>query len=144
VFNAAGVASERVEFVDQQPRDAYLRTYHRIDIALDTFPYNGHTTSLDAMWMGLAVVTLTGRFAVSRAGLCQLSNIGLERLAAQSEDQFVQIATDLARNPEDLAELRKSLRGRMERSPLMDSAGFARGVEAAIDEMWRKWCLSSN
>src|SRR6185437_3637656 len=77
-----GVERARVQFVDLQPREQYLRTYHRIDIALDTFPYNGHTTSLDALWMGVPVVTLAGQSAVSRAGLSQLSNLGLGELVA--------------------------------------------------------------
>ena len=139
-FASRGISSERIDFVDYQPREEYLRTYHRIDIVLDTFPYNGHTTSLDALWMGVPVVTLFGETPVSRAGLSQLSNLGLAELATPVRDQFVSIATALANDPSRLADLRKTLRPRMQRSPLTDAPGFARDIETAYRQMWRDWC----
>ncbi len=75
-----GVAPGRVTFVAGRPRPEYLELYHRIDIGLDTVPYNGHTTSLDSFWMGVPVVTLVGPTVVGRAGLCQLMNLGLPEL----------------------------------------------------------------
>ena len=80
-----------------QPREQYLELYHEIDLGLDTFPYNGHTTSLDAFWMGVPVVTLAGQTVVGRAGVCQLSNLGLPELIARGTEQFVQIAVELAK-----------------------------------------------
>ena len=78
-------------------RDAkYLQTYHRIDIGLDTWPYNGHATSLDSFWMGVPVITLVGRTVVGRAGLSQLTNLGLAELIGHTPDEYVQIATELA------------------------------------------------
>jgi len=126
--------------VDLLPRKAYLELYHRLDIALDPFPYNGHGTSLDALWMGLPVVSLAGQHPVSRAGLSQLSNLGLPELVAFSEDDYVDIATQLAHNLPRLAELRRTLRPRMEASPLMDAPRFARNIEAAYRTMWQRWC----
>jgi predicted O-linked N-acetylglucosamine transferase (SPINDLY family) len=137
-----GIDSSRIEFAAPRPRREYLRLYHRIDLCLDTFPYNGHTTSLDSFWMGVPVVTLVGQTAVSRAGWCQLSNLGLEELAAQTPEQFVDIAVELAKDLPRLQVLRSTLRQRMERSPLMDAPRFARNIEAAYRQMWRTWCAA--
>ncbi|MGV2290234.1 tetratricopeptide repeat protein [Trinickia sp. YCB016] len=137
---AHGIAPERVSFCEFRPRAAYLATYHEIDLALDTFPYNGHTTSLDAFWMGVPVVTRAGRTAVGRGGLSQLANLGLTELTAQSDDEYVRIAVQLANDRPRLAALRAGLRARMERSPLMDGERFARGVEGAYRRMWGEWC----
>jgi predicted O-linked N-acetylglucosamine transferase (SPINDLY family) len=140
ILQRQGVARERVEFVPFQSRGRYLREYCRIDIGLDTFPYNGHTTSLDSFWMGVPVVTLVGRTVVGRAGWCQLSNLGLVELATNNSDQFVQTAGALARDLQRLGEYRSSLRERMERSPLMNIPRFARNIESAFRTMWRHWC----
>jgi predicted O-linked N-acetylglucosamine transferase (SPINDLY family) len=129
-----------MEFVAKQSRWEYLNIYHRIDIGLDTVPYNGHTTSLDSFWMGVPVITLVGQTAVGRAGLSQLTNLGLPELVARTPEQYVQIATDLAKDLPRLAELRRTLRPRMQASPLMDAPRFARNVEAAYRQMWRNWC----
>jgi len=139
-----GLDPGRVEFVSRRPREAYLELYHRIDLGLDSFPYNGHTTSLDSFWMGVPVVTLVGQRAVARAGWCQLSNLGLMDLAGQTPEQFVQIAVDLANDLPRLAQLRATLRQRMQASPLMDAPSFARNVEAAYRQMWHKWCTQDN
>jgi predicted O-linked N-acetylglucosamine transferase (SPINDLY family) len=130
----------RIEFAGRRSLRAYLELYHRIDVGLDTFPYNGHTTSLDSFWMGVPVVTLVGNTPVSRAGWCQLSNLGLQELAGQTPEQFVQIAVGLAHDFPRLQSLRASLRQRMERSPLMDAPRFARNIENAYRQMWRSWC----
>ena len=136
----AGIDPRRITFASPRPRRQYLELYHRIDLGLDTFPYNGHTTSLDALWMGVPVITLVGQTAVSRAGWCQLSNLGLQELAGHTADQFVTIAVELARDLPRLRELRATLRGRMQASPLMDAPRFARSIEAAYRHMWRNYC----
>ncbi|HMD54065.1 MAG TPA: tetratricopeptide repeat protein [Phycisphaerae bacterium] len=138
-----GIASERIEFMDFQPRLEYLNTYHRIDIGLDTQPYNGHTTSLDSLWMGVPVVTLIGKTEVGRAGWSQLCNVGLQELAARTPEEYVNIAAKLAGDLPRLKELRAALRPRMQTSPLMDAKRFARNVEAAYRDMWRKWCTDA-
>jgi predicted O-linked N-acetylglucosamine transferase (SPINDLY family) len=137
-----GVAPDRVAFEPHQPRRAYLEHYHDIDLVLDTFPYNGHTTTLDAFWMGVPVVTMVGQSVVGRAGLSQLGNLGLPELAAATPDAFVTIAVALARDLERLSSLRTTLRERMRNSPIMDAPRFARGIEAAYRTMWRRWCAS--
>ena len=135
-----GIARDRVRFLDYQPRPQYLRYYHDIDVGLDTVPYNGHTISLDSFWMGVPVVTLVGQTVVGRAGLCQLTNLGLPELIASSPEQFVRIAVELAQDLPRLSNLRGTLRQRMQNSPLMDATRFARNLEAAYREMWRRWC----
>jgi len=142
VLKIEGIDATRVEFVELRPRREYLEVYHRLDIALDTFPYNGHTTSLDALWMGVPVVSLAGETPVSRAGLSQLSNLGLPELVAHSESEYVNIAEVLATDLPRLAQLRATLRHRMESSVLMDAPRFTRQVEAAYRAMWRRWRLT--
>lgn len=139
-FGQLGIDPSRIEFVGLQPRPQYLQTYHRIDIGLDTFPYNGHMTSLDSLWMGVPVVTLIGQTVVGRAGWSQLNNLGLADLAAQTPEQFVEITGNLAKDPDRLAALRRSLRSRVESSPLMDRQRYAQGAEIAYRQMWRQWC----
>ncbi len=143
-FADAGLAADRIEFVDRQPREDYFALYGRIDVGLDTFPYNGHTTSLDSYWMGVPVVTLVGATPVSRAGWSQLSNLGLTELAAETPDDYVRIASQLAGDLPRLAALREGLRERMRRSPLLDGAQFTSGVESAYRTMWRRWCARPN
>ena len=135
-----GIQADRVTFVARRPRPEYLNLYHDIDLGLDTFPYTGQTTSLDAIWLGVPVVTLVGQTAAARAGLSLLSNLGLPDLAASTPDEFVSGAVDLANDLPCLRELRATLRQRLQASPLMDAAGFARSVEAAYRTMWRRWC----
>jgi predicted O-linked N-acetylglucosamine transferase (SPINDLY family) len=139
VLAQEGVEPSRVEFLDWRPRREYLELYHRVDIVLDPFPYGGHTTTLDALWMGVPVVSLAGAPPVSRAGLSISSNLGLPEFSTFSAEEYVRIAADLARDPARLAELRRSLRPRMEASVLMDAPRFARNIEAAYRAMWRRW-----
>ncbi len=140
-MSGAGVAAARIEFSDPLPKREMLELYHRIDLGLDTFPFNGQTASLDSCWMGVPVVTLVGQTAVGRAGWSQLSNLGMTELAALDEKQFVKIASDFAGDLDRLAELRRSLRARMQDSPLMNAAGYARNVEATFRQIWRAWAL---
>jgi len=135
-----GLAPDRITFVGKQPLIEYFKLYHDIDIGLDTFPYSGHTTSLDAYWMGVPVVTLAGQTVVGRAGVSQLTNLGLTELIAQTPNQFVEIAAKLASDRGRLSALRSTLRERMKCSPLMDSPRFARNIEAAYRTMWQRWC----
>ncbi|MGD1276181.1 MAG: tetratricopeptide repeat protein [Tepidisphaeraceae bacterium] len=137
------IAPDRLLFVARQPRPLYLQTYHRIDLCLDTLPYNGAITSLEALWMGVPVLSQLGRTVVGRAGWSLLSNLGLSELCAGSEARFVQLAVAWAGDLPRLANLRATLRDRLKRSPLMDAARFARNVEAAYRAMWRQWCASA-
>jgi predicted O-linked N-acetylglucosamine transferase (SPINDLY family) len=137
---AGDVDAGRIEFVPHQSRDAYLRTYHRIDVALDTFPYSGHTTTFDACWMGVPTVSLAGQTPVSRGGLSILSNLGLSDWVGTTREQFIDIAIRRARELPHLAQLRATMRERMRSSPLMDGERMARGLEASYRDMWRRWC----
>jgi predicted O-linked N-acetylglucosamine transferase (SPINDLY family) len=136
-----GVEPDRVTFFAKLPRPQYLQLHHRIDVGLDTFPYTGQTTSLDAFWLGVPVITIVGQTAVARAGRSLLCNLGLPELVAETPEQFVRIAVELSNDLPRLRDLRATLRDRLRRSPLMDAAGFARNVEAAYREMWRRWCV---
>ncbi|MGD0389409.1 MAG: tetratricopeptide repeat protein [Tepidisphaeraceae bacterium] len=139
-FAGKGISPDRLEFPGWQPWAQYARTYGRIDIALDPFPWGGGITTCDALWLGVPVVSLVGRTAVGRGGASILANVGVPELIAPAPEQYVQIATELAKDLPRLAELRRTLRGRMLASPLMDGPRFARNVEAAYRQMWRNWC----
>ena len=140
VFKCHGVDADRIEWFTPAAREHYLEAYRRIDIGLDTFPYNGHTTSLDSFWMGVPVITLVGKTVVGRAGLSQAMNLGLPDLVATTEDEYVSIAARLAADLERLTQLRATLRERMERSVLMDGQRFTRDIETAYRSIWRRWC----
>jgi protein O-GlcNAc transferase len=144
VLSGQGIDPQRLDFVAHQPLQQYLDAYHRIDIALDPFPYNGGTTTCDALWMGVPVVSLAGRAAMGRAGLSILSNVGLPELVARDADNYGRIATELACDLPCLVELRSTLRQRMLASPLMDAPAFARDMETAYRTMWRAWCAKGD
>ncbi len=139
-LQSRGIDGARIEAIDRLPREAYLAAYNRFDLCLDTFPYNGHTTTLDSLWMGVPPITMSGETAVSRGGLSLLSNVGLADFIASSPAEFVDVTkravTDLPR----LATIRGTLRQRMQRSALMDGSRFAKNVEAAFRQMWVDWC----
>ena len=133
----AGINSERIKFVEKtRGRSEYLQRFSQIDIALDTFPFNGITTSCDGLWMGTPVVSLSGSTSVSRAGRSILSGVELPQLAAASPDAFVQTAAELAERVAELGKLRLGMRDRMLASPLMDHVGFTRELEKAFAEIW--------
>ncbi|HVU07303.1 MAG TPA: tetratricopeptide repeat protein [Verrucomicrobiae bacterium] len=134
------VEPARVECLPRQAQPQYFALYNRIDLALDPFPYTGHTTTLDGLWMGVPLVTLVGSTVVSRGSLSLLSNLGLSELAVATKGDYVTLATNLANDLPRLRELRAGLRERLERSVLMDADRFARQVELAYRMMWRKWC----
>jgi predicted O-linked N-acetylglucosamine transferase (SPINDLY family) len=135
-----GVDPSRIQFEDMRPRIPYLELYQTIDISLDTFPYNGHTTSLDSLWMGVPVVSLVGKTPVARAGLTLLTNAGLMELAVNSRDEYVAAASALAWDSKRLSNIRETLRTSMQASPLMDAPKFARNFETALRDMWKAWC----
>jgi predicted O-linked N-acetylglucosamine transferase (SPINDLY family) len=137
-FAEHGIAPERIELHDKTSYEPYFLLYHDADIALDPFPYNGGTTTLDALYMGLPVVTLAGSSGMSRAGVSILSNAGLADLIAPSPDEYLRLAVDLAKNAPRLAELRRTLRQRLIGSPLMDAPRFVRNLESAYRTMWRQ------
>jgi protein O-GlcNAc transferase len=140
VMGEAGIEPDRIELCPWVPAADHLARYGHVDIALDTYPYHGTTTTCEALWMGVPVVSLAGDGHVSRAGVSLLTNVGLPELVAQSSEEFVRVATELAGDLPRLAELRATLRERMRNSPLMDARRFARDVEEAYRTVWREWC----
>jgi protein O-GlcNAc transferase len=135
-----GLPPDRVDLLPpQQSVEEHLRSYAKLDVALDAFPYHGTATTCEALWMGVPVVTLAGKAHVSRVGVSLLNSAGLGDLIAQDESQYVRTAVALAADGPRRDELRRALRGRMAGSPLMDGPGLAREVEAAYRRMWRQW-----
>lgn len=139
-----GVDPRRLRFVAHVPMSEYLELYQQIDVALDPFPYGGGTTSCDAFWMGVPVISLRGETAVGRAGVSLAMNLGLRELIAHTPEAYVQTACNLAADLPRLSVLRSSLRNRMAASPLMDAPRFARNVEKAYREMWHRWCAGAD
>lgn len=136
-----GVRSERVDIVSWLPaKEAHLELYNRVDIALDPFPYNGTTTTCEALWMGVPVVTLRGDRHSSRVGASLLTQVDMTGWISDSTDEYLEIAIALAANRQRLNELRRSLRHHLAASPLCDHSSFARKIEAAYRAMWRHWC----
>lgn len=140
-FAAHGIAEQRLDLVGWSAGpNEHLSIYNKVDIALDTFPYNGTTTTCEALWMGVPVVCLEGERHSARVGASLLHALGLQELLAGDVDGFVRIAAQLAADRERLASLRAGLRERMAASPLLDHAGFTRRLEAAYRDMWRAYC----
>ncbi len=125
-----------------RPQREHLSDYARVDIALDTFPYHGTTTTCEALWMGVPAITLAGRAHVSRVGVSLLTSVGLSDLIAHSPEQYVQKAAALAADVERLQRIRKTMRQTMRTSSLMDGRAMAADVEAAYRQVWRRWCES--
>jgi len=139
-FAQWGIAPDRLFFEMFEPAPAYLKSYWKVDIGLDTYPYNGSTTTYEALWMGIPVVTLAGDTEASWAGLSTLSTLGLTELIAYTPEQYVDICVKLASDTDYLQQLRASMRERMLASPLMDYVNFTACLEAEYRKMWETWC----
>ena len=144
LFESHGIAGERIETLGRiKEKGDHLGAYGRVDIALDTFPYNGVTTSCEAMWMGVPVVALEGRNHAGRLCASLLHALDLPHLIAGDENAFVDVAKGLAEDGAALAALRAELRGRMQKSDLRDGPGLARAIETAYRDMWQQWCTGA-
>jgi predicted O-linked N-acetylglucosamine transferase (SPINDLY family) len=142
-FAKEGIPAGRLVLAAQQVNlPEHFAYYGNVDLALDTFSYCGTTTTCEAMWMNVPVVTLAGTMHISRVGASLLTNVGLESLIANTEDQFVEIAARLARDPAALAAVRKGLRSTLQASPLMNQKQFAADFGDALRTMWRDWCAT--
>ena len=139
-FNQLGIDSARLVLEGPESRANYLAAYNRVDIALDPFPYTGGTTTAEALWMGVPVLTLSGEHFLSRQGLGLLMNAGLTEWVASDPDDYVARAVSHASNLEKLATLRSRLREQVLASPIFDAASFATHFDGALRSMWKKWC----
>lgn len=140
-FSRHGIPESRILMSGAiESLEGHLDSYRAVDIALDSFPYNGTTTTFEALWMGVPVLTLAGNTHVSRVGVSLLSNVGLAEHVASSDEGFLAKAAALANDQPGLRELRARLRGQLQASPLMDEAGFARRIEACYRKIWKNWC----
>jgi predicted O-linked N-acetylglucosamine transferase (SPINDLY family) len=139
-FGDAGIDASRITIVPRVPLDQYFRWFDAVDIALDTMPYSGGTTTCDTLWMGVPVVTCPGSRSVSRSAASILATVGLPAWIASTPEDYVRLAVEFARDGAAIAELRKSLRQRMRESPIMDEPRFVSDVEDAYRQMWRTWC----
>ena len=138
-----GLPRERVTLIGYQDGPDYMGTYGQIDIALDPSPFAGGTTSFDALWMGVPVLTQPGERSASRGGASILTSLGRSEWIAHSDDDLIQRAHALAADPAALATIRAGLRDELRRSPLMDGAGFTQEYEALLRQAWREWCAKA-
>ena len=139
-FEQCGVDAARVDLLGPSPHGEVLGAYANVDIALDPFPYNGGTTTCEALGMGVPVISLRGDRFVSRVGTTILRNAGLDSLVARSQTEYIEKAVELAAHPQRVAELRAGMRDRLAQSTLCDTVGFTRKLEDAYREIWRRWC----
>jgi protein O-GlcNAc transferase len=140
-FADEGIAPERIDLLAWRVRPAnHLARYGLVDVALDPFPFNGVTTTCEALWMGVPVVTLRGDRPYARVGASLLASVGLQEFVTEAPESYVEMAASLGKDLSQLRELRLGLRDRMRASPLCDGEGFARAIEQAYRRMWQNWC----
>ncbi|MCF6337762.1 MAG: tetratricopeptide repeat protein [Gammaproteobacteria bacterium] len=145
LFAAQNIDAARLTLCGQTPsRTEHFAFYQRIDIALDPFPYNGTTTTCEALWMGVPVITLAGDCHAARVGVSLLSHTGLERFIACDTIDYIRIARELADNSDELAQLRQRLRIALQDSALCDTAGFAQDFNTCLRRLWRKTCVRNS
>ena len=137
-----GVAGERVAFLGRTARSAHFAAYQTLDLALDPFPHGGGMTTLDALWMGVPVVSWAGATISSRLAAASLTALGLADFVAPDREAYVELAVAKAGDLGALARLRATLRARLAKSEFGDPARYARAVETAYRAMWRRWCES--
>jgi len=141
-FARFNIAPERLELLPGMSLADHLALYNRIDIALDPFPWNGHTTTSHALWMGVPVVTLAGNTHSGRLATSVLCQVGLEAMIAQTPEEYVARAVALAADQDRLAALRSSLRDRLAKSRHCDGVAFTRGLEELLTALWKSGVLS--
>jgi predicted O-linked N-acetylglucosamine transferase (SPINDLY family) len=143
-LTSESVNADRIELVGRTRSTIdHLALYGRCDVALDTYPYNGTTTTCEALWMGVPVVTLCAPdLHMARVSASLLTTAGLPELIATSPQQYIDIAAALASDPNRLLQLRTSMRERLHASPLLDGPRFTRNLEAMYRQLWKSWCAS--
>lgn len=137
MFHSYGIGDDRYQMLEGKAQ--FMSVYQDVDIALDTFPYNGTTTTCEALWMGVPVIALRGDRFVSRVGASLLTYTGLKDLITESPQQYIELAVQLARNPKQVGELRRQLRAHLPNTPAFNPKAFTRGLEARYFEVFSKW-----
>lgn len=136
----AGISRDRLDICEGLPAEECLSEFGKVDIVLDTYPYNGGVATCDALWMGVPVISLVGEHHFSRVGLSLLDSMGLGYFACKTEDEYVAKACVFASKVDALATMRNTMRQRMQASAVSDMPGHTRSIENAFREMWRRWC----
>jgi predicted O-linked N-acetylglucosamine transferase (SPINDLY family) len=140
---SANIAEARVNLKSYELfYEEHMSCYREIDLALDTFPYTGTTTTCEALWMGVPVLTLAGDRHAGRVGESILTRIGMEEFISRNPEDYVERAVRWASDLPRLAALRSGMRERMQASPLMDHRRMAQGLESAYRTAWEKYCSS--
>ena len=137
-FHSRGITSDRLDFQGQSSRTSYLETYHQVDAILDTFPFTGGTVTAEALWMGVPTITLAGDRLVARQGQSIMEACGLSDWVANDISEYVTKAVTLTQDLQQLAALRRRLRSQLNTSPLFDAPRFARHLQDALIEIWRR------
>jgi protein O-GlcNAc transferase len=136
-----GIDTSRIKLrnaFSKEDTSRYLTVYQAVDISLDTFPWSGHTTACESLWMGVPVITLRGTRHAGRMVASVLTHLGLPDLIADTPEQYIEKAAQLAQDIDRLAKLRSELREKVKNSPLCDGKGFTRSLEEAYREMWQR------
>lgn len=139
-FASFGVDQSRISFIEYLPLDEFRKVTQTADIALDTFPYNGGTTTCEVLLCGVPVVSLIGNSFYSRMGYAILKDFGLDHFAVKTEEDYVKVAVALANDLNQLTTVRASMEDRIKQSSLLDEAGFTKDLEKAYQEMWQNLC----
>lgn len=139
-FAALGIEPSRLTFSGFSLTPEYLKSYNDVDLGLDPFPYNGATTTLDSLWMGVPLIALKGDRLVGHIGESLLGAVGLEEFIAASKTEYVEKAVAMAKNMNRLAEIRRTLRPILTVAPLTNPTVFTRGLEVAFRGIWKEWC----
>ena len=141
-FAGHGVNPSRLSLLAPVSDADFWRLRHEIDIALDPFPYNGVTSTCEALYVGTPMATLAGTYGQSRTAASILTAVGLGNLVARTEEEYLEINVRLASDMQGLSQLRSSLRQRIQDSPLMDEEGFTLALEDIYRDIWREWCVN--
>ncbi len=139
LFEAEGIEGSRILFAGKRSRTAYLKVYDQIDVALDPFPFSGHTTTCDAIWQGVPVVTLAGQTYAGRMSASTLTQARFPQWIAQTPEEYVQIARGVAGDIPSLANLRRNMRDHLTSAPILDAKGFTKSLEGAYRKMWQSY-----
>lgn len=144
MFESFGISADRLEFVAFLPIGDYLAIHNRVDLIMDCFPWNGHTTTMQSLWMGVPTVTIAGQHHAGRFGYAIMANLGLPEFIANDDEDFVAKVVEIASQPERLAKLRQSLRQRITQSVLCDHERLTTNIEENYRAMWLQWLEDTN